>query len=176
MTRPALYLVIDVEAVGLHGEGFAVGWVLVTITGEELACRRLSCPPEHADGAPSDLEWVSEHCQWDGHTHATPAQVRQAFWLDWMDAKARGAVMVADCAWPVEARFLLACVRAGGGDRTWDGPYPLHDVATARLAAGLDPLGTENRRPDEMPAHDPLADARQSARLFIEALTARVKP
>jgi hypothetical protein len=38
------------------------------------------------------------------------------------------------------------------------------------LALGRDPLATNERLPDELPAHNPLCDARQSARLLIEAL------
>jgi hypothetical protein len=51
-----------------------------------------------------------------------------------------------------------------------DGPYPLVDVASVRLAAGLDPLGAYDRTAGELPVHNPLADARQSARLLLEAL------
>jgi hypothetical protein len=79
-------------------------------------------------------------------------------------------MLAADCAWPVEARFLAACVDDQPEQRAWEGPYPLIDIASVRLAAGLDPLATVERLPSEMPAHDPLADARQSARLLIEAL------
>jgi hypothetical protein len=73
--------------------------------------------------------------------------------------------------WPVEAHFLSECVADRPQEREWQGPYPLLDVASVRLAAGLDPLATVDRLPSELPAHDPLADSRQSARLLVEALT-----
>jgi hypothetical protein len=38
------------------------------------------------------------------------------------------------------------------------------------MAVGMDPLGTNERLPNELPIHDPLADACQSARLLIQAL------
>ena len=38
------------------------------------------------------------------------------------------------------------------------------------LCAGMDPMATYDRLPAELPRHDPLADARQSARLLVEAL------
>ena len=95
--------------------------------------------------------------------------MRTAFW-DWWKSKQDCPVLVADCPWPVEARFLLACVEDAWPTRNWEGPYPLIDVASVRLAAGLDPLGQGDRLPGELPAHDPLADARQSARLYLEAL------
>ena len=74
--------------------------------------------------------------------------------------------MVADCPWPVEAKFLNACVREYG----MAGPYPLIDVGSVVLARGGDPTGPFDRLPNELPKHDPLADARQSARVFIEHL------
>jgi hypothetical protein len=38
------------------------------------------------------------------------------------------------------------------------------------LSAGMNPLATYDRTPSELPRHNPLADARQSARLLSEAL------
>jgi hypothetical protein len=38
------------------------------------------------------------------------------------------------------------------------------------LLSGRDPLATYERLPNELPAHDPMADARQSARLWLECL------
>lgn len=170
---PTLYMVFDVESVGLHGEGFAVAFVVVTADGDELDRARFACDPNFAQGSSEDRRWIAENIPPIPVTHPTPHHVRDAFWSAWQVLKARGAVLVADCAWPVEARFLAACVDDYPSSHKWGGPYPLHDVATARLAAGLDPLATTDRLPSEEPKHDPLADARQSARLFLEALAAR---
>lgn len=163
-----LFFVFDVESVGLHGEGYAVGWVLVSPDGREIDSGYSACPSRNAAGDDAGREWIMENV--DPHLphpkYETPRDVRGDFWSDWQSKKA-GAVMAADVPWPVESRFLNDCVRDFGGD---DEPYPLIDVASVRLAAGLDPLGTEPRLPNELPAHDPLADARQSARLLIEAL------
>jgi hypothetical protein len=74
------------------------------------------------------------------------------------------------CAWPVEARFLAACVDDNPMTHEWSGPYPLHDLASVLMAAGRDPLAKNERLPGELPEHDPLADARQSARLLLAAL------
>lgn len=76
----------------------------------------------------------------------------------------------ADCGWPVEANFLSACVKDDWGDRCWQGPYPLMEIATVLQMAGLDPLGKYDRQPDEMPVHDPTSDARQSGRMLFEAM------
>jgi hypothetical protein len=77
---------------------------------------------------------------------------------------------VADCPYPVEANFFTTMLKEQADE--WGGPYPFIDVASVRFAAGLAPLETCERLPTELPAHDPLADARQSARLFFEALLA----
>jgi hypothetical protein len=168
-----LFMVFDVESVGLHGEGFAVAFVVVTSDGDELDRARFACDPTHALGDDDDRRWIAENIPPIPVTHPDPRAVRDAFWSAWEVVKGHGAVLAADCAWPVEARFLAACVDDDPKMRKWGGPYPLHDVATARLAAGLDPLATEERQDGEDPKHDPLADARQSARLFLEALNRR---
>lgn len=171
MDRPKLYMVFDVESVGLHGDGFSYGFVVVTAEGEEIAHGGGGCHPDHANGDQDGRQWVKDNVpapRW-GYGLRRPEAVRQQFWQSWLHWKGKGGVLAADCAWPVEARFLAACIDDEAG-RTWEGPYPLIDVASVRLAAGLDPLGTEDRRPNELPPHDPLADARQSARLLLEAL------
>lgn len=164
-------MVFDVESVGLHGEGFSVGYVIVDTFGVEYSSGYYGCPSAIARGAKTDLEWVGANVPDNrSHTHNSPDEVRRAFWRDWETWREQGAILVADCAWPVEARFLADCVDDSRNARTWGGPYPLHDVATARLCAGFDPLATVDRLPSEEPKHDPLADARQSARLWLEAL------
>jgi hypothetical protein len=178
---PELFMIFDVESIGLHGEGFAVGYVVVDRTGREEDAGLFHCDPDHATGRPAGRAWVAANVpdlagprgraigNRPGHRTA-PRHVRDLFWAAWDGWKANGAALAADCPWPVEARFLIACIDDDPIAREWRGPYPLIDVASVRLAAGLDPLGTADRLPDELPAHDPLRDARQSARLLIEAL------
>lgn len=171
-----IYMVFDVESVGLHGEGFAYGFVVVDGAGGEIGHGFGGCDPERVESNrdPAGRVWVTEnvpsYVRQGGSS--SPHAVRDSFWQAWTKWKAEGAVLVADCSWPVEARFLAACVDDDPETRRWQGRYPLHDVATARLLAGIDPLATVERLPSELPVHDPVADARQSARLWIEALWA----
>ena len=91
----------------------------------------------------------------------------------------------ADCAWPVEARFFAAMIddarrwptdQPDEGDgvlrpspRNWQGPYPLHEIATLRALVGSllpDPVYL----PDELPIHHPMMDARRSARQLMAYL------
>jgi hypothetical protein len=170
----SLYMVFDVESVGLHGEGFAVGLVVIDESGAVNSWEVFACDPAEASGDDEGRRWVAENVKLSrGYNCRDPRHVRGRFWDAWLFGKSQGAVMVADCCWPVEARFLSACIDDDPAARYWLGPYPLHDLASIRLAVGLDPLGTNDRLPDEQPAHDPLADARQSARLLIEALACR---
>jgi len=170
-------MVFDVESVGLHGEGFAVGFVVIDTEGKELDHGRFACPVSAARGSIKGREWVERNIlPPPAVTHAKPIQVRDAFWAKWMEWREKGAMLAADCPWPVEARFLMQCVEDAqhevrgqpldDGPRGWDGPYPLLDVASMMFAVGLDPLATHERLPNELPVHDPLADARQSARLL----------
>lgn len=176
MSSPALLLVFDVESIGLHGEGFAVGWVAVRPGAKFGEAGWFCCPPEKARGEDANRRWVAENVPPMAITHADPREVRSAFWAKWLEWKAQGAVLVADCCWPVEARFLAACVDDDPAAREWEGPYPLHDLASVLLAVGRDPLATNERLTNELPAHHPTADALQSARLLLAALNPKENP
>lgn len=168
---PAFFFVFDVESIGLHGEGFAVGFVVLDREGNQHEQGLFACPQHAARGSKDGFNWALVNIPPIEETHAAPWLVRAAFWRRWMEWKGRGAVLVADCAWPVEARFLVQCVDDNPSEREWHGPYPLHDLASVCLAQGGDPLATCERRENELPRHNPLGDARQSARLLMSALT-----
>lgn len=167
-----LYMVFDVESVGLHGEGFAVGFVVVDMGGHEHAAATIHCEPCVASGDAEGHNWVSENVpkSMPGILKPHPKLVRDSFWKQWRYWQEQGAVLAADCPWPVEARFLNQCLFDAGSGRDTQGPYPLIDVASVLLAKGINPLGTFDRLPNELPKHNPECDARQSARLLIGAL------
>ena len=166
-----LYMVFDVESVGLYGAGFAVAWVVVKRNGKIVLSASYYCPPDSLIGSEDDQKWVRENVTVPqcGKLRYT-MDVRNEFWRAWVHAKSQGATLWAECCWPVEARFLLDVIYDDPENRKKDAPYPLHDIATIRLAAGFDPLATVDRLKDEIPAHNPLCDARQSARLMLEAM------
>lgn len=175
-----MYMVFDVESVGLHGEGFAVGYVVIE-GGHELDSGFFRCSPDMARGLSADREWIRENVEpalkehvsakWsDGLGCKSPKDVRRSFWDKWMQWKDNKTILCADVAWPVEARFLAACIDDHPTGHAWHGPYPLLDIASVMMAHGLDPLAERERLERELPAHHPLADARQSARLLCEAL------
>lgn len=166
------FFVLDVESIGLHGEGFACGFVVLHTDGRVLTEGLHACPPGAAAADPSEegagRQWVAQHCPPLDPQLSTPRDVRDAFWREWLIWQRAGAVLIADCPWPVEARFVSACI-ADLPQRRAHGPYPLMDVGSVLYAAGFDPTGTFERETRELPQHDPLADARQSARLLLEA-------
>lgn len=170
MTHPDLLMFLDVESIGLHGEGFAVGWVVVNAAGEPQEAQCWSCPPNSAEGSTSDRAWVAANVPPLAVTHGSPTALRAAFWSAWLGWRERGAWLVADCPWPVEANFLSACVRDQGPSAHWKGPYPLLDVSTLVMASGRDPRAEGERSTEaERPAHDPLADAYHSIRRWRES-------
>lgn len=166
----SLFMVFDVESIGLHGEGFSVAWVVVNRNGDRLEEECLSCDPGQCHGTEESRLWVSENVPPLKRTSQTKQHLRNAFWHSWRYWADRGAVLVADCAWPVEANFLNACIALNPAEREWQGPYPLHDLASVLLTLGDDPLAVSGRLPDELPAHHPLMDARQSARQLVFSL------
>lgn len=162
-------MVFDVESIGLHGDGYAVGYVVIQ-DGKEVESGMFACPASKANGADSDRLWVYENIPQIAPDSPDPLAVRENFWCRWMEWKAKGALLAADCAWPVEARFLAACVDASPDERRFSGPYPLVEISSVMMAVGQDPMKTHARRESEMPVHNPVADARQSARLLLEAI------
>ena len=168
------FFVFDVESIGLHGQAFAFGGGIYTRYGEAIREFAVHCSPNRADGELRDREWVAANVSVlrNSEEVETPRAVRSMFWRLWVKAKAEwpDIVMAVECGWPVEARFLAACVADNAGDRCWNGPYPLHEIASMMLAAGMDPMATYDRLPGELPAHEPRADSRLSMRLLATAL------
>lgn len=171
--HPKYYMVFDVESVGLHGEGFAVGWVVIDTRGKEITAMMHACASIKCNGSESGHAWVKENVPNFEVNCENPSQVRNYFWHEWMLWKNKGAQLFADCAWPVEARFLIQCVEENMIQREWEGPYPLHDIASYTMPLGNDPLATHERLPSELPIHNPLCDARQSARILFESFHRR---
>lgn len=182
---PPYFFVFDVESVGLHGLGFAVGWVVVDLLGNVHESGLAHAPPHPEHGTDEGYKWVQDNVpdlSADDSANIGPlwsmsaAGVRNQFWASWRHAQHHysGVVMAADVPWPVEARFLAHCIddvaKSADAMRPRQSPYPIIDVASVRLAVGLDPLQTLPRLPKEEPRHNPLCDARQSARVLIEAL------
>lgn len=125
----------DVESNGLHGEAFAVGGVVWTI-GNKIPDDTIYFAVPVDD--PTD--WVKANVLPDMKppTHTRAQYMRNAFW-DWLMQNKTDALVCGDVIYPVEARFLIACQNDDIAAREWDAPYPLYDVSSLLLAAGIDP-------------------------------------
>lgn len=161
------FFVFDVESVGLHGEAFAVGICVVDLTGQERAAALFGKRYQECKGTHGNFDWLKDNIP---EMKFPPGDLCEGFWNLWEYWKNKGAVMAADVPWPVEAAFLSRCINTNHGAREFNGPYPLIDVASVLFTCGYDPLATYPRLENETPAHNPLADARQSARLLTMAL------
>lgn len=163
-------MVFDVESVGLHGEGYAVGYVVI-LNGEEVESGMMAADPQSAYGDDHDRMWIEQNIPPLECNFTSPSMVAEKFWQIWEKWRTKGAILAADCAWPVETRFLSDCVKVDTNERKFSGPYPLLEISSWMMAAGQDPLIQRERLPKELPQHNPLADARQSARLLLNAIT-----
>jgi hypothetical protein len=178
-----IYFVFDVENVGLYGVPFAVAWVVVDDKGTRLTEGIFSCSMRAAmegfaaEGrpgsfSPEDFSWAAQHVVPVIHqsiSHENPLDMLKDFAVEWRKWKNRGAMMVSDCGYPVETGFLSRCVVSGALSAD-DAPYPLLDISSLLLGRGYDPKQGFSRLPEEMPAHNPLNDSRQSARVLLSLL------
>lgn len=163
-----LFFVFDVESVGLHGEAFAVAGGVYD-NGHSLWEFSIACPVSECSGTDEDRQWVKDNIPGMKITHPKPKAMRDEFWRLWTIAKSDGALAAADCGWPVEHGLFKSCI-SDDPSRKWIGPYPLHEIASFLSASGLDPLATYSRMQNELPEHNPLCDARQSARMLATAI------
>lgn len=173
----SLFFVIDCESVGLFGESFAVGYVLCDRNANRLDEGIIATQVDYAFGLSENYQWIKENVKLDWNSIQTGVQahrlknlteVREHFWQVWTLAKQKGAKMAADCLFPVEALFLADTVKQDTYQRQWNAPYPFIEISTLLIACGLDPVAAFDRLEDELPQHNPLMDARQSARIMIE--------
>lgn len=145
----------------LHGDGYAVGYVVGDMNGNVMEVGRIAAPmPDHA------CQWVRDNVPPVHVTHGSLLDLRSAFWATWRRLAAQGCKLVSDVAWPVEANFLSACVRDAAGARDFEGPYPLLDVAVMLDAHGEDPDQARPMIEGEI-KHDPMHDAMASYRVLV---------
>lgn len=169
------YMMFDGESFNLHGATFAIGYVVIDEDGNELenGIARLSDKTIelHISNLPDD--WVAKNVvpvikdvelKFD-FTY----ELEDWFWHKWIEWKGKDTKLVSDVAWPVETNLLSRVVTLDIKNREWEGPYPLLDLASYLDALGIDPITTFERKDSELPAHNPLNDARQSARIFLAA-------
>lgn len=172
ITGATKLLSIDVEANGLHGPAFAVGAVLIKADGTLLDEFLARCP------LMGELDpWVKKNVlpamKEFPQTHPDAKSMRDAFWAWFKAAQEQADYVLVDNGYPVEARFLLTCQDDDLENRYWEHPFPLLELSSLLLQAGVKPLAVRYQLVGELEAskqhHNPRWDAWVSARVAIEA-------
>jgi hypothetical protein len=154
----------DAETDGLYGAPWAIGAVVLDLTGEIAAEFTGQVDPDVVTDP-----WVRENIVpvVDLPRFASLPDLLEAFWEFWLGHRDT-SLCVADFGAPVEAGLFRRCVKADLDARRWLGPYPMHELGTALLLAGLDP-DVNRRELAGMPGlvqHDPRDDALAAGRCW----------
>jgi hypothetical protein len=178
---------LDVESIGLYGDPTAWALVIGTIHGRVIAeySTQMSeeaiyvagltgnCPKSDIDWCKANIAPAATQEAWNRVTSATkPNGACHSFQLNSVDSLVNSfaetwrlvkqnyndVALMADCPFPVETNFLRRATRAGE-------VYPLLDVNTLVYMYGNPNFP---RLESELPIHNPLADARQSYRIWVE--------
>lgn len=172
---PKAFFVFDVESMGLYGQPFAVAGGVYEKTGKRLYEFAFHIKgwyePGIIEGTSEDRKWVTENVTIPDSSIGFDyfEDLHQAFWEEWIKARdEHGAEMACECLFPVESGFLRDVCEILATLET--SPYPVHEIASFMGSSGLDYRGTQERLESELPAHNPLMDSRQSARLLFESL------
>lgn len=147
---------LDAESNGLYGAVWAIGAVVLDGQAEVARFAGMVDPGVHVTEP-----WVQQHVVLvvDLPPYADKLALLDAFWRFWL-AHRETALCLADFGVPVEAQLFRECVEQDP-TRAHEAPYPLHELGTALLLAGVDP-DVDRRafcgRPDLVP-HNPVDDA-----------------
>ena len=149
-------LSIDAESDGLYGPVWAIGAIVINSKGKEIS--------RFEGQISSDIvtdSWVIKNIvpYVNLPKYNTALGLRDAFWKFWIENK-KDAIVIADFGAIVEGGLFRACV-ADDPNRTWDGPYPMHELGTALLLAGIDPDidRKEYSGLKDLDKHNPVHDA-----------------
>lgn len=168
---------VDAESDGLYGIPFAIG-AIVYNDGKEVARYFGRIPNSEV----SD-RWVIDNVlpqlgPEDGdeyfvtHTHLIGMLSHFSDW--WNDWKV-GAEVICHMGVPVESS-LFRLMNQAGFMGIFDGPYPLHEVATALLMVGQDPTSVDQYAKSngifvQGNPHNPLYDAEVAAKVYMQLTT-----
>ena len=145
----------DAETDGLYGDVWAIGAVVQDGAKQKVFAGQI-------DPIGVQNEWARQNVvpfvSLPGYPSARA--LRDAFWAFWLEHR-EGAICIADFGSPVESGLFRVCVADDPEARQWLGPYPLHEVGTALLCAGIDP-DVDRREFSQLSGlinHNPVDDA-----------------
>lgn len=153
---------VDAETDGLYGPTLAIG-VVVREDGVTVASFQGRVNDTRLRGVANP--WVRENVipAIAGITtrFKNAEELEEAFWSFYKNNK-EDALVVAHCAAPVESGLFRRCIKRDAS-RTFEGPFPLHEVGTALLMKGEDPSSVDSYLKScglsPQDEHNPLADA-----------------
>lgn len=165
---------VDAETDGLYGKVWAIGAVVLE-TDDDVSRELARFEGQINSDVVTDL-WVRENIVglFQLTQYLDRGRLLNAFWDFWMEHK-KDAICLADFGAPVEAALFRACVELDPEQRTWEGPYPLHELGTALLCGGRDP-DIDRRKFGGMPnlvQHDPVDDALAAAHCWHRLVICR---
>ncbi len=139
LTKQSTFLAFDVESNGLHGDAFAVAGMVMRADGEVLSEFSARCPivgevdPWVKKNVLKPIQNMPEDC-------TDAKDLRDKFWKWFSSAKETVDYVLVNNGYPVEYRFLIDCQDDHIDDRYWGHPYPVLELASLYLAAGIKPL------------------------------------
>ena len=165
-------LCFDIESNGLHGEAFAVGAVVMDVNSKVLdqftgRCKIIG----QVD------PWVERNVlpaiKDMSITHATYKDLREDFWRWYLRVEPTSDYVLVSNGYPVEYRFLLKCQEENLEERYWQHPYPIIDLSSLMLQAGVEPSDRSKLinnifQSSGYSRHNPLHDAKVSALAAFE--------
>ncbi len=149
--------IFDVEAVDLHGEGFAVGAIVFGMHGQIIDKFELLS----TEIANKSSEWVSKNIL--PHLNNMPKcetglQLRNEFFEFYLKHKDT-CLIWSDCNFPVETNFLSVVVNDDIENRQWLMPYPLYDVSNfVNINIDRSEEYKKERNDDSIRKHHPVDD------------------
>jgi hypothetical protein len=168
----SVYVFFDVECRGLFGEAFAWGYFATkddgTFLGSDICCAPVDLAGFTPWGMPEDNRATEDWLRQNVLPHAWFCNMKT--FAEMAKEQKERLYYVADVASPCETNFLALCYADKGDAIAPLMPYPLLDVSTLLLAKGYDPTATFARMDDELPAHNPVCDAMQSARIWFQLM------
>lgn len=169
---------VDAETNGLYGSPFAVAMVVMVDGGivDDFVFRVPIVGPVNEFVEGNVLPALSDMPV----SHASLDEGLKDLWDFYMYHKKDTCDIIAHVAHPVETGLFRRLIETDLENRMWDGPFPLHDAATALRVEGHNPTsvddyikkeGIQIPSPyNELAVHHPLYDAVAAALVWYQLL------
>lgn len=171
------FFVIQAQSVGLYGDSFAAACVVMDENGLQKQSHYFDCPLQEATGLQTDRQWVTDKVlpNLDKASKIklkNPQELYEKIWSLWCAAKRQfpSIYCASYMGFPITMNLFSHAVNQEIEERELLAPYPMLEIDTAFLLTNhaISPAKIP-REAEELPAYNPLSDARYFARLFCLA-------